>query len=381
MIIDTKFFSKFYDDNKEVFNYTNTYPINEINFTKWINNHSDEYKPLASEFREKTRHVSYTEFKGKLGQVIADIVKFESRYNKIILFVYPNLEKSNFFISLYIFGLLYLNDNIKPRLQIITDTNDMYISDSDDLIILPDDASYTGGQFKSFFSPIHRHTKGTFFLAIPYISNQAYRTVSSFFTYILDDPQDRVLFSSHCDKFEKFIENSDPRYSDYAHINSSRYTIYFDHKLADSVSIYQLVYAMGIDGPRGISDEPVTGDPNFKYEHMSLIENCKPITDADKTVFDIQQYKVCPPPFYKLYKYKHNGVTIKNIGELIESKKENEHNYTHPPPFDFNYEPQQSYPYEPQQSYPYEPQESYEDLPPPPFSFLSRKKLSLRRKD
>jgi len=53
MIIDTEIFYDFYKENKEVFNYSFTYPINEDNFTKWINNHSDEYKPLASEFRSK----------------------------------------------------------------------------------------------------------------------------------------------------------------------------------------------------------------------------------------------------------------------------------------------------------------------------------------
>jgi hypothetical protein len=361
MIIDTEIFYDFYKENKEVFNYSFTYPINEDNFTKWINNHSDEYKPLASEFRAKTRHVSYTEFKGKLGQVTADIVSHIDKkgFDKIILLAYPNLEKSNFFISLYIFGLLYLNDTIKSILHIITDVEDMHIANSNDLIILADDASYTGNQFKSFFTSIPRDTKGTFFLAIPYISKQSYIRISSFFTYILEQSKDRVLFSEYCDKFEKFIEDFDSRYTDYLDINSSRYTIYFDHKLADSVSIYQLVYAMGEDGIRGVSKEPVTGDPHFKYENMSLIKDCPPIMESDITPFDIYQHKVCPPPFYKLYEYKHKGLTVKNIKELSDQEERKE--YTQPPHFDY---------------YSISNPISYLDLPPPPFFSFSSRNLS-----
>ena len=370
MIIDTEILYDFYKENKEVFDYTSTYPINEDNFTKWINNHSDEYKPLASEFRAKTRHVSYTEFKGRLGQIIADIVSYINKkgFDKIILYVYQHLEKSNFFISLYIFSLLYVNNTIKPKLHIITDIKDMIISDSNDLIILSDDASYTGNQFREFFAPIPINTKGTFFLAIPYISNEAYEKISSLFINKFPS-EDCVLFSEYSDKFEKFIN---------AYINSlktfksPRYTIYFDHKLADAVSIYQLTYAMGEDGEK----ETVTGDPDFKYERMSLIKNCPPIMDSDITSFDIKQNKVCPPPFYKLYQYKHNGVPIKNIKELSDKddeSKEVEFYYTQtPPPFDYNYVPS-SYPHIHYELPP--PSQSYKELPPPPFfSFLSRKK-------
>jgi len=44
----------------------NTYPINEENFSKRINNHSDDYKKVVLDFSIKTRHISFNEFKGTI---------------------------------------------------------------------------------------------------------------------------------------------------------------------------------------------------------------------------------------------------------------------------------------------------------------------------
>ena len=299
MIIPSLTFDMFFNQNKDLLNYpVKSYPINEENFARWIGNHSEPYKEAALEFRLKTRHVSFSEFKQTIGNVCADIVKYTSKFkpNKIILFVESNVRKSNFYVAFYIYSLLrnYFDDLI-----IITDVKDFTIVEPNDLLIIPDDASYSGSQILSVLRRIPRDIQGTGFIAIPYISKKAYNDITSTFSSRLFN----IIFSDKTETFDRL------------HGDSGKHTIYFDHKLADIVSIYESVYAIGDDSYKG-DREDVTGDPNFIYEKMSLITGC----DVQPTDYlnnnRIDPSKQCPPPFYKFLNYKFMGDFVRDIDEI-----------------------------------------------------------------
>jgi hypothetical protein len=311
MIIDVNRFNDFVDENKQIYDVVvKEYPIHEENFIKWINNHSSDYKEIAFSFREKTRHISFSQFKQVIGSIFADVSKhiLETQPEKIILYVYPECNKSNFLVALYFYQLFYINDDFRAKLYIFTDSRDLAkIATPNDIVIIPDDASYTGSQLSNFLSDIS--TPSSYFLAVPFMSNEGFESIKK---TLSEKPGLKVVVSEQTQHFELFVNPKNPHHE-------KKYTIYFDHKLADSISIYQLTYAIGIDNEY----ENVTNDPNFTYEPLSLIKGCEvPEIDTDRYIEDLQAEvgieNMCPPPFYKMFTYTYKKKPVKDIEKIQE---------------------------------------------------------------
>jgi hypothetical protein len=227
-----------------------------------------------------------------LGKICAEIREIKDRYKNIILLLSNKLNKSNFWTSMFIFH--YLNDIITHVTQQIQDTS--FIEEKS-LIVIPDDSSYSGIQITTY-SYNARYIKHDILFAIPYISKAAKKKIIS----NLRTDDNKILLCDSTIEFEKY--------------KNKLYPIYFDHKLADSVSTFQLTYALGRD--------EVTGDPNFKYEPMSLIRGCELYKEVDDPetletgdILDIVKEKMCPPPFYKYIQYTFRGKVIENLEDLF----------------------------------------------------------------
>jgi hypothetical protein len=143
----------------------NTYPINEENFLKWINNHSERFKSEASDLRANTIHVSFLQFTETLCKICAEIRSVKDSYKNIVLLIPDMIKKSNFWISLYMF--YYLNDVITHVCYKIEGASTLK---EKTLIIIPDDCSYSGTQIIAYFSIKTPHH---ILFAIPYISKEA----------------------------------------------------------------------------------------------------------------------------------------------------------------------------------------------------------------
>jgi hypothetical protein len=283
----------FVDENKNIIDKkVNSYPIHEKNFVKWINNHSPEYQSIASDFRANTVHVSFEQFKQVLGKICAEIRVIKNNYQNIILLLPDLLQKSNFWVSIYMFH--YLSDMIT---HVVTRIDSTSFIDGKTLIIIPDDASYTGKQIVIYASS---QTSHDMVFAIPYISRDAKNYIKRSLSNT--NNKGNILFCESTIEFKKI---------------KKRYAIYFDHKLADEISTYQLTYALGKD--------EVTGDPNFVYEPMSLIQGCElykevvnPSTfETDNILNVVGSSRMCPPPFYKNIQYMFKNRPINNLSTLM----------------------------------------------------------------
>ena len=281
----------FVRQNKDIIDQkVNTYPIDEENFVRWIKNHSPKYQEIASEFRSKTTHVSFDQFKQILGQICAEIRSYKHNYQNIVLLLPELLKKSNFWVAIYMFH--YLSDIITHVVPII---NGASFIEGKTLIIIPDDASYTGKQIIIYASTLTPHD---LLFAIPYISTDAKKHIKRSL-----GGKDNILFCDSTVEFKKI---------------KKRYAIYFDHKLADEISTYQLTYALGQD--------EVTNDPEFIYEPMSLIQGCelyKIVDNPSKLKTDdilnvVGNDKMCPSPFYKNIQYMFRGQPIDNLSSLYD---------------------------------------------------------------
>jgi hypothetical protein len=227
-----------------------------------------------------------------------------------------HIRKSNFWILLYLLSRMHravdyvITADDLPKLHVRSNT----------LLVIPDDAIYSGKQMASQLDRLFR--------VVP-PSPRLHVVIASAFISV----RGRELISSRAGHihFPVYSESFDvielPR-DIYVHQTRAEalHTIYFDHKLADMYSIYQTVYSLGV----GLSDETDL----FPYFPVSLIANCDPpqlIQDAygdgyslEETVdyfltdifngVDIQDaIEICPFSPYKRKKYTLNGAVVGSL--------------------------------------------------------------------
>lgn len=343
-ILSIEKFKLFISENKtKILEHKVYHPIDEENFNKWIELHREggsDLENLAIDFRRYTKHVSYTEFLEKIGQLCADIrkLKNDKGYSSIILLITNNMfssstifSRSNFWVSLIFY--IYLQDIITDVFLDIPKSFDR----ENVLIIVPDDASYSGDQYSQYIYDnfTHKNLKGDkdIFIAIPYVSNKAYTRMINTINNIKSENssiQISFIFSENTIRFYSFYENlinnsNDPYQTQKIWRENAdcldKHTIYFDHKLADTVSIYQYIYALGRPLNSSLCDK--------NYFQNTLIKNCNysfaniPCKQPIHRSKDLQEEpgigaeNMCPSPFYKFINYTFNGQTLKNIKQLF----------------------------------------------------------------
>lgn len=190
------------------------------------------------------------------------------------------------------------------------------------LFVYCDDCSYSGeqleGDIRDFgFDASLKYLKNTnyLFLVCPCMSTIAKEKLTK--------ETKNVIFSNQTTLFDTLFinvknhENIEVRDVVKKFEDKHLCTIYFDHKLADMISIFQNVYSLGTNISKKKRLEPLT-----------LISGCEDIyRDVGEDVMiesqlmqDLQEVigkeKMCPPPLYKLIKYKYDGKVVKKIKDL-----------------------------------------------------------------
>lgn len=320
-MISLEKFHLFFEENKEKLPVKKSggYQIDNEKFTTWINRQGEEDSPeriLANLLRKYTKYVSFQEFYEKIERISSDICTLISTYkpkNTVLLMMGTKLDnyiqKSPVWIGMMYYGILH-----EKITHIATDIRDVIQLSNEEktLCIIAEDASYTGSQLKSFIGDIDMNldTKNiTFILGTPYISTKAKNGIKSLLkkcvvssvTSIFDSIQDNV---SHEHSSVKKKAKLSKGYSDIY----KNYTIYFDHKLADSYSIIQSIYALGRDlSSENRSDKVLTLIKNCDYSKFNL----NPVESYSDIQNKIGASNMCPPPIYKTidYTYKNNKIS------------------------------------------------------------------------
>lgn len=326
-MISLEKFHLFYEENKEKLpiKQSGRHHVDNDNFTTWINRQGDDdssERIFADLLRKYTRYVPYSEFYDKIERISADARTVLSVYkpkNVVILILGMTwnepIKKSPVWVGLLYYGILQ-----EKVTHILTDIKDVIqlAKTEKTLCIIAEDASYTGNQLKSFIGDIKIDigTKNNieFFLGAPYISKKAKSIVKSalgscYISSVTD------IFHTIKDNLAnepsaiKEIAKKSKGYDDI----SKNYTIYFDHKLADSYSIIQSIYALG----RDLSNE------NRSDKVLTLIKNCdysEYELDPTQAYSDIQTKigasKMCPSPIYKLIDYTYEEKKLDSFDPL-----------------------------------------------------------------
>jgi hypothetical protein len=331
--------------------------IKNDNIKKIIEEKVNNYKNIIDKIIKNISYITFNDFIYTLKVVSYDIINFIKEKNiRDIVFMIPyKYEKSNFWIFLLSFKYFY-NELPQHKLKVCMD----YISDLDKyiemgkntIIIYPDDVIYSGKQIhQEFISPIQNMENIDVYktVLIPYISQNSEKflnlnSINNFYisdniqkiknTFLLNE-QDILIdnYSFFNDKeyeillslkncLDKFINSLFSIFND-------KLWIYFQHKMADMVSIntyflYTLPY--------------IKYDKVFNINFLGAIGN-----DCDRNYIpqfydnDYMPSNIpsCPKTLYKTLKYTYLGIDVMESYGRTANLKENNILYHIKPEFIF----------------------------------------------
>jgi hypothetical protein len=283
------------------------HPVNQKNIRKWIDKHDDEIdKSVALIISNNITNVSYEDFIDKLNDIVNDLYHlYENKRCPLLLYVQTDKKKSNFFMGVILYWLC------KKKGIIFDDILDLDMEcpeiDGEVILVIPDDASYSGHHIYSEIemSRICSDITFTYFIACPYISKQSKKYISDGINEHMSDdikiiytPSSSVFFSiGELVKNQLNIDITE-RYDDYL---STKHLLYFDFKIANNFSIIQSILVFGYtilnNDIDHVSDEMEDGI-------LPLISGCdtqymKLNPDRYRDDLNDSMIPTCPYSFYK----------------------------------------------------------------------------------
>ena len=351
-------FKKLYEENKErILMKDINYPLNYKKAIKWANGQCDiESSNFAKSIIISTKYVSFIEFytslKNMCNTYIATYSKPKYRNTDFVLIVQDSIYRSNTWVSLLCFKFL---ETIIT--DVCSDITEVYNGNKKTICIICDDCAYTGTQMENIIRMKYKHlnygkskepsvyskewitwdekeivaaerylktidpNKFVIDLIIPYISTVAANRLN-IYSYVRLQ-KSTIIFST-------FIEQHDiksiPEDILYEFKSTFQYhnevsAIYFDHKIADSISTFHKIYTLA----------PLFNCPEL-HDRIGFIDNCPNIETIDSKI-NINEltlsfentnntYSICPITYYKNIKYTFNGENIPQntmVKDIIEN--------------------------------------------------------------
>lgn len=320
-------FDKFWQENKNDIINPKSYPINYKNLRIWCSNQEDKCSKLfALKFSKLFKHIGFKKFFDDLVVMAYDFIISTDYKNdtKNILYIGNMSDKSNIWVSLLIWP--YIRSSISKVIYGETELKKFNLVNlnKDYRLLYPDDMSYTGGQIYEFHKRVFSSIKKKdMVLLIPYITNSAILKLHDLPIKLLDTITIIPTFAEYFgDNDQKCLDEFVKQYkSDYAlfGFTKDKACVYFDHKVADDISVYRYVMTLGPIFKKGIQYRkvPIEEDDRGKFKDNELIMlHIKPLSLISGITFPEKEYAINsegwddetnnnPPPYYKNIKYKN----------------------------------------------------------------------------
>ncbi len=301
-----------------------SYPLNRENVKKFIAASAPDTRDTVRKFMKAIKHVSFEAFIHNINRNLKEVIKDVP--NDRPLFVLIDVDnnddymyKSNYWI------FLHIQEMTKKLYKIDTqyvDTIDDTKIQAYDVILLVDDCIYTGTQMSLTIETM----KNTFKKNVTIILFASYMSKSGLELLKKKTIENKELHMCFFDvnKYVHYIDNLQkyvttpamkdilyyytPLYDKYDTINIhkmllrdaarelQKYPIYFDHKAADSISTFPLMYSGLVPNEknRNLMAQIGVAEAEKKYDIFPLIKNCEHISEKlNGGVFN------CPKPPYK----------------------------------------------------------------------------------
>jgi hypothetical protein len=239
------------------------YTFNEKNKQSFLTNTEDDAKESMQKLLNCIKYIPHEIFIEKIRSQINEIYKYrDETNNKINIFLnQEDYVKSSYWISNYIDKFIKEKDK-KCNVNIIDKFNINNLKDNSNVFVI-DDCIYSGQQMSSTISKIRARFDNTMnkkiniLLFTPYISEVGLNRIMDQVIIDQNSPIYKTNFKFFYDlfKYETIVPLSsyltfDDAYNiakyypfDNTSFALSKYPIYFDHKVADSVSTFPYIFS------------------------------------------------------------------------------------------------------------------------------------------
>jgi hypothetical protein len=255
---------------------------------------------------KNTQHISFEKFIMNLNKIINELLLFIAKDRPIFILIDDNnwmlgenyKFKSNYWLFNYVSSYIKFKTNNNCDIKLISNTENNLLQNGDTIIFI-DDCIYSGDQMSGTISRMQNYNKLklTYYILVPFISDTGLKLINKMFNKSINRKY-------YCTLKIPLNYNNITNINDVLSIDelkllkeyyiffqdiNNKYLIYFDHKLADTISTITLFY-LGV----------VPNNYN-KYIYsinqakvIPIIKNCKSYI----TGLNILSPK-CPSPPYK----------------------------------------------------------------------------------
>jgi hypothetical protein len=294
----------------------------KLNLIEWTNR-----------FADNLTCISHEEFLAVFDQITDDLVTEleKKKFKTVILCMESFVDKSSIWLCILAWKKI---QNFVTHVMSFEDANG-YLNENfstNTCVIYPDDAAYSGDQYASNCKTIYgRITIDKHFILIPYMSEFALEKFSVIKNAWISKYSKtfKPLYAEKENEFRKLQQSSFMHifcggYDVYGIPN--RHVLYFDHKLADRVSLYTQVIAYSpLIPPNGVNIEDVKIGKGF------IVDCVRPLRygTVEKLLFwdesADKEKPLCPHPVYKYLKYIFNKKQIEDKEILLNFLKKADH--------------------------------------------------------
>jgi len=322
---DRALFDKFYQENKgEKLMLNRTYDINIEQLNTWSqavarSGSPPEIVQFAATFTQHLLHVSFSKFHLTLNEAANETVAriMKQQPIKTYLMIDGSFRKSNTWVALLAWQVLSMvvTDVITDPTQVPEEEWEENIA-----VIHLDDMSYSGKQMGTTISAVADLLNETskYYILVPFMGTFAKYTIGNMSPHLqflsatnIIKNLDEYLSQDGAKSFLVLRKLKEAPWDKIYGAIGTQNLIYFDHKLADVVSIPSKMFAglYVLDG-----EEKVIG----VYKAIRNCENAiyktnnGQLVDASTTVVDFDDDGTCPVAFYKTIPYTFNGKLLKD---------------------------------------------------------------------
>lgn len=325
-------FDEFVTENMRRLDILQTYPINTNALQDWmiacIHSTPDaNIHAFAQTFAANLRHISFFQLRDRIYKVCQELRKrIEStKQPLVVLLLGDSYRKSSTWISMLAWHAL--RDLVSLAVKRVSQLPESFWDAPNPIIIHADDMAYSGSQLAYAIGEskhlLLENSRVQYLLLLPFISTTAKGRLAD------EVPMARIPEAAeHIKNFEEQLTEAghnagevlaalmhDPWKQLYG-VEGAHSLVYFDHKLADSVSIPNKMLA----GPTVLNS--ATG----QVEVYKIISNCEDAIYRSDTgqllrwntyVFDFANNFTCPVAFYKLIEYTWQGRKVTSAPKYL----------------------------------------------------------------
>jgi len=325
--------------------------LDKTQIKKFIDACDPKTKEISQRIFDNTEHVSFEKFLTNLNSNIYHLISISDFNRPLFIYidkVYDFENKSNYWLHLYVKGYISYITNDKKEVIVINDMNDKLLM-NDDMIVLIDDCIYSGQQmgetiddiklkskkksyflfnFLSYFNKeSEKKSSYNFYLLVSYISKKGLEHVRNKFrlntnlnnSSLINAKYQHILKSTNSILNDKEIKLMNDFYYSYR-LFKDKYMIYFDHKLADTISTITDFY-LGV--VPNIKNKKLNDSSDYdKLDIIPVIKNCKHYIKG----IDVMSPKCPAPPYKKTFKNFIN-IIKKDVGHKSLSFEKRNKNF------------------------------------------------------